>query len=997
MRKTILILCFVISVQISPAQYSAYPTSLDCLFWEGKLLFEDHNYAGCLDKMLQYKQQENPTFIAEADFMIIASEYYQGVKDVTNELKFFLENYPTTIHWDEIAFMIGSSHFSKGEYGQAVSWLNESDMDLLSKKQQEDYTYRMALSSLKTGKKEEAIPLFSSLRMLSFVYKDAATYYLAWLHYSNEDYTQSLSLFNHLKNKEEFRPEVLYYISQINFIQKRYSQTISEGTTLLNNYPDNKHNVEIDRIVGISYYYEEDYSQALKYLNRFISSGEDIAAEDYSVLGMTYYMQKNYSKAVEYLVLSKPGNNEAGQSTYLYLGQAYLNLKNYNQALSAFESASQMNFDAQAKEAAMYNYAMMLYKNSVSAFGESVTVLENFLNIYPNSIYSDKVNDALVDIYLTTKNYEIALFSIAKIKRPGNKILEARQKIYYHLGTIAFTNSNEQEAIRYFTQAIEAGNYAPIEKNLSIYWRGESYFKKKEYAQAIRDYNSFLQTGRNAGDLWNLSNYNMGYCYFEQEQYKKAESYFQTFISREYNKVSFLADAYARLGDCYFYNRQFNDAEKAYNQSITAMPSAGDYALFQKGFVLGLLKNYKEKIVQLDKLIAGYPNSPYIADAFYEKGRAFVIMENNPAAIETYQTLLEKYPNSNPARKAGIQLGLLYYNINQPEKAATAYKRIIAKYPGSEEAKVALQDLKSVYFDLNDIAGYANYVKTLDGTVRFDVSEQDSLTYLAAERLFTKGNISQAQSSLQNYLQSFPNGAFSANAYYYLANTYYQQQKFAEAKKAYIKVLEAGNTRFTEEAVARIAELQYRNKEYEEALLSYQRLQNTAASRANKEVGALGVIRSAAQLKKQAPIIASANLLLNNQTLNPEIAVEARYFRAKAYLDAGETGLAEKDLEVLAKDTRTAFGAEAKYLLAQHYFDTGHLSETQIIIQDYIQQGTPYSYWLARSYILLSDVYVSRKDALQARQYLESLQKNYKNTNDDIHSLINERLTNLNK
>jgi TolA-binding protein len=997
MRNTILILCCVLGAQICPAQRSVRYTSPDRLFMEGKIMFEDRNYAGCLDKMQQYKQQENPAYIAEADFYILASAYYQGTREVMNELKEFLENYPTTVHRDEIVFMIGSSHFAKEEYDRAVFWLKESDMDLLSEKQQDDYAYRMALSSLKTGKKDEAYRLFSLLKTLSTTYKEAANYYLACLYYSDKEYTQALSLFNQLKDKEKFRPDVLYYITQINFIQKRYSQTISEGTALLSNYPKQAHNAEINRIVGISYYYSDDYPQAIKYLNKFIASGEDIAAEDYAALGMAYYWQANYSKAIEYLILSKPGNNEAGQSIYLYLGQAYLNLKDYNPALRAFESASQMDYDAQAKEAALYNYAMLLYQNSVSAFGESVTVLENFLNKYPNSIYSDKVNDALVDIYLTTKNYETALSSIAKIKKPGNKILEAKQKIYYHLGTIAFTNNNEQEAIRYFTLATEAGNYAPAEKNRAVYWRGESYFKRKEYAQAIQDYSSFLQTGNNAGNLRNLANYNIGYCYFEQEQYNKAESYFQAFINAESDKTNSLADAYARLGDCYFYNRRLTDAEKAYNQSINIMPSMGDYALFQKGFVMGLLKNYTGKIAQLDKLITAHPHSPYVADAFYEKGHAYVMQENNPAAIETYQALLDKYPNSNPARKAGIQLGLLYYNTNQPQKAAAAYKNIIARYPGSEEAKVALQDLKSVYFDLNDIAGYAAYVKTLDGTVRFDVSEQDSLTYLAAERLFTKGDISRAQSGLQNYLQSFPNGAFSANAHYYLANTYYQQKKSAEAKTEYAKVLEAGNTRFTEEAVARTAELQYRDKEYEEALLSYQRLQNTTASKTNKEVGALGVIRSAAQLKKQAPIIASASLLLSDPALKPEIAVEARYFRAKAYLDTGEKRLAEKDLEELAKDTRTAFGAEAKYLLAQHYFDTGHSSEAQVIIQDYVQQGTPHPYWLARSYILLSDVYISRKDPLQARQYLESLQKNYKNTNDDIHSLINERLTNLNK
>jgi tetratricopeptide (TPR) repeat protein len=988
----------VISAQIIPAQRSARFISPNRLFQEGKTLFEEHNYAGCIDKILQYRQQErNPVFIAEADYLLVASAYHQGYKDITNELKVFLENYPATAHRNEILFMIGSTHFTKGEYAQAVFWLNESEIDLLSGKQQEDYAYRMAYSSLKTGKKDEARRLFSLLKNNSAVYRETALYYLAWIYYSENEYTQALSLFNQLKNNREFRPEVFYYISQINFVQGRYAQTISEGSQLLNDYPGHEHNAEINRIVGMSYYYEENYPLATQHLNRFLSSGEDISAEDYMLAGMSLYMQKEYEKAVQYLVLSKPGNNETGQSIYLHIGQACLNLKDYNSALRAFESASRMNFDPLAQEAALYNYAMLLHQNSVSAFGESVTVLENFLNVYPLSVYADKVNDALVDVYLTTKNYETALLSISKIKKPGNKILEAKQKIYYHLGTVAFINNNYAEAIARFTQAIEAGDYAPDEKRSAVYWRGEAHYKNDEYDRAIKDYTSFLHTGNNSGNWRTLSNYNIAYCYFKQQEYRKAFSYFQTFINEENNKTNSLADAYARLGDCYFHNRQFNEAENAYNQSVAIDPAMGDYALFQKGFVMGLLKNYTGKIAQMDRLITSYPQSPYITDATYEKGRAYVILENNAAAIETYQALLNQYPQSNPARKAGIQLGLLYYNTNQPQKAATAYKKIITQYPGSEEAKVALQDLKSVYFDLNDIAGYADYVKSLGGTVKFDVSEQDSLTYLAAEKLFNQDNVNQAQIGLKNYLISFPSGAFSIHAHYYLANIYYRQKSYPEAKAEYAKVLEAGNTQFTEEAVARMAELQYRDKEYEEALLSYQRLQNTAASKGNREVGALGVIRSAAQLKKHAPVVSAAKLLLNDKAISPEIAVEARYFRAKAYLDARETSLAESDLEILAKDTRTAFGAEAKYLLAQHYFDTGHSGETKVIVNDYIQKGTPHAYWLARSYILLSDVYALESDLLQARQYLESLQNNYKNTGDDIHSLIQERLEKLKK
>ena len=998
MRKIILVLCCVVGVQFASAQRSSHFRSSDRLFYEGKEMFNDRNYAGCIDKIKQYqKQTVNPDLVGELDYLLLASDYHQGNKSIIQALKEFLENHPSNIHCNEVAFMIGSTHFADGEYEQAIFWLKQSELDYLTEKQQEDYAYRMALSCLKTGDNKESLRLFSLLKINSITYRNTANYYLAYLYYTEGEYNQALTLFNQLKDNQEFQPEVLYYISQINFVQKRYSQTISEGQNILNKYPNNKHNAEINRIVGISYYYEEDYPKAINHLNQFVSSAKDVAPKDYYILGSSYYTQKEYSKAIESLSLSKPDNSELGQNIYLLLGQSYLNTKDYNNALMAFGSASRMDHNASAKEAAMYNYAMLLHQNSVSAFGESVTVLENFLNTYPNSIYSDKVNDALVDVYLTTKNYQTALNSIAKIKNPGNKILEAKQKIYYYLGTVEFTNSNYTEAINYFTQAISSGNYAPNEKNQSVYWRGESYYKGENYANAINDYKVYLQSaGNNLGNLKTLANYNLAYSFLKQGNYNEAETYFKKFIADEKEKNNSLADAYARLGDCYFYSRKFSDAEKAYNQSIATMPSIGDYALFQKGYMMGLQKNYKGKITQMDNLIKDYPNSPYVTDALYEKGHAYMLLENNSSAIETYQTLLNGYPNSSLARKAGLQIGLLYFNSNQSQKAATAYKNVIAKYPGSEEAKVAMQDLKTVYFDMNDIAGYADYVRSLDGSVKFDVTEQDSLTYLAAEQFFTRGDINQAQSSMKNYLQSFPSGAFSTNAHYYLANTYYQQKNFGEAKKEYSKVLEAGNTKFTEEAVARTAELQYKDEEYADALQSYERLQNIAESKTNREVGSLGVIRSASQLNNYNSIVSAANLLLKDSSINPEIAEEARFYRAKAYLELKETSLAVKDLEVLAKDTRTVFGAEAKYLLAQYYFNNGHSSDAKAIVQNYIKQGTPHQYWLAKSFILLSDIYIAENDKLQARQYLESLQSNYKNTNDDIHTLIRERLASLN-
>ena len=122
----------------------------------------------------------------------------------------------------------------------------------------------------------------------------------------------------------------------------------------------------------------------------------------------------------------------------------------------------------------MYNYALLIHETAFTGFGESVTIFEDFLNDFPNSQYADKVNDYLVEVYLTTKNYDAALKSIEKIKHPSVKILDAKQNILFQLGTEAFTNMKMDEAIDLFTRAIQMGTYNEEARSDAYFWRGES-------------------------------------------------------------------------------------------------------------------------------------------------------------------------------------------------------------------------------------------------------------------------------------------------------------------------------------------------------------------------------------------------------------------------------------------------------------------------------------------------------------------------------------------
>lgn len=999
MKRILIPLCLVVGSHMASGQRSYQFDAPNRLFVEGKELFSLKNYSGCIDKLEAYKQHSTDAdLIQEADYMLVYSAYEQGRLNAVELLKDYLDVYPASRHADEVNFLIGSAHFGQGEYQKAIFWFNESNIDMLSPEQQEAYCFRLAYSLLQTGDMEKARGYFARIEQIGTKYREASTYYVAYIDYATGKYNNALVEFTRLKDLPDYKERSLYYITQIYFIQNKYEKVISEGKELLASYPDSENNSEVYRIMGNAYYHLGNEDQAINMLSKYVSSTDSPLRGDLYILGVCYYNKGNYSSAVNALGRTVRENDALSQNAYLYLGQSYLKLKDKNNARMAFEAAATSSFDKQVKEAAMYNYALLIHETAFTGFGESVTIFEDFLNDFPNSKYADKVNDYLVEVYLTTKNYQAALNSIDKIKHPSTKILEAKQDILFQLGTQAFTNMELDKAVDLFSRAISLGAYNLESRNDAYFWRGESYYRQGEYNKAISDYRTYLNNTRQRNtDMYALAHYNLGYSYFKLKEYGEALNRFRQYVNLESNQQTpAYADAYNRIGDCLFHNRQFAMAEENYTRAAQLQPSAGDYSVYQKGFLLGLQKDYKGKISVMDRLIREFPESQYVDDALFEKGRSYVLLDNNQAAAASFEQLMRDFPQSSLARKAGVQLGLIYFNDNQPEKAADAYKSVISNYPGSEEAKVALQDLKSVYIELNDINSFAAYANSLGGNVRFEVSEQDSLTYLAAEKLFMRGDNEGARRSLTNYLQTFPQGAFSSNANFYLASIAFAKKDLEEAKRLFSLVLESGDTKFREESWARKAEIEYLDKDYAAAMESFKHLQAVAENPENKEAAKLGLMRCAELIGQPQEALLAANDLLKEPKLSPEIMSEARYVRAKAYISLKQENKALADLKEISKDTRTIHGAEAKYLLAQLYYDNKDDKNAETVLMNFIENGTPHQYWLARGFILLADIYIRQGDDFQARQYLTSLQNNYKG-DDEIAAMIEDRLGKLKK
>jgi len=76
-------------------------------------------------------------------------------------------------------------------------------------------------------------------------------------------------------------------------------------------------------------------------------------------------------------------------------------------------------------------------------------------------------------------------------------------------------------------------------------------------------------------------------------------------------------------------------------------------------------------------------------------------------------------------------------------------------------------------------------------------------------------------------------------------------------------------------------------------------------------------------------------------------------------------------------------GAESSYRIAEIYFKKDELKQAESQSWDVIKKKPASDYWIAKSYLLIADIYEAQSDWFQAKATLQSVIENYKG-NDDI-------------
>lgn len=944
-------------------------------------LLEKQKYGAAKEQFEQaIKTVNNPNseISANAHFYVAQCALELFHKDAEFLLKEFVRNYSTSPRVNDAWFALGNYNYRKKDYKEAIQYYDELDSKDLEEPKRSEYLFKKGYSYFQEQRLSDAGDLFFQMKDQTSVYFAPGVYYLGHVNFETKKYASALKQFQSLEGHPQFGEVVPYYIVQIYHYQKQFDELIGYGTPLLDNQ-DIKRRDEISRLIGEALYSEGEFAEATPFLERYMLSPYGKMPEDYYTLGYAYFRSNQFEKAAEQFSKISYTEDSLGQNSLYHLGESYLRSNKKSYARNAYRAASKMDFDGKLKEDALFKYALLSFELSYDPYDGAISAFKEYIKTYPNTERTQQSFDYLVHIYLTSKNYDMALSSIDEYQKPDIRLKDAYQRIAFNKGVSLFQDRLFDEAITYFDKALKYDQSSTLTAK-ALYWKAESYYNRAEFVNAVKAYEAFIYSpGAVLTPYFNLANYNIGYAYFQQERFNDAPGWFRRYTAyRQEKDANKLADANLRIGDSYFMLNDYGAANDYYNQAITVGKASRDYALFQSGLTAGLMKDYNGKILKMNKLIAEYPKSSYISAAYYELGKTYELpqVENLDKSIELMQKVIDEYPGSSYVRKAMVSIGQTYYNQNKNDQALAVYLDVIKGFPTYEDTKEALQGIKNIYTERDEVANYEALIASLD-FVNISEFALDSINYNAAEQQYFNAQCAAAVQSFDRYLMRFEKAIFELNARSYRAECLMKMGQEERAKTDFEFVADQPRSKFSENALLNAARINFERKNYPNAQAFYQRLSMLGETKSNLNEAAVGLMRCNFYLNNFQGAIANALSVLENENANKKLKNEANLIIAKSNLLLNENSEAIVFLAKVAENGSPTQAAEASFLQAEIEFRKDNLDSAEALVFKLVENHQAQSFWLGKSLVLLAEIYVTRGDLFQAKATLQSVIDNY--------------------
>jgi len=985
MRSVFLALVLLVfSIPALMAQEPLCTRSIYRPYEEGKMLYEKEQFSAsriAFEKFLNQPMDRNDPYV-------VLAQYFRGMaalalyhNDAILQLDQFNKNYPENTYKNAISFAIANFYFQQQDYTLATNYLEQTNPQRLDSSDLGSYFFKKGYGYFLSNRHDEAMAAFKNVKDNKGQYGITSLYYYSHIAYLKGQLDKAMPGFQKLKYQPSFTTIAPYYIVQINHKQGHYDSVITYATSLLDSSDLGNYN-DVLHLLGDAYFKTNDFKSASIYLMEYNKKVKTSREDDYQ-LGIALMKSGNTENAIAYLERTGRLDDSLGHTAMYQVGQCYLDKEKLLPARNAFEKASDMRSNPIISEDALYQFAIISFQIDINPYDESVRAFEKYLKLYPNSTRKNDIYQYLVNVYSSTSNYEKALNSLNKIPNKDLQLKSVYQTVAYNLGVDLYQKSLYDSSYKVLA-LVEKYQEEPELIAKSRYWRADISFRNGNYSKSIQEYKGFLNSASvNLLEEKPFAYYSMAYAYLELDQISDALEYFGLFCQTEDKSSEKYLDALFQLADGNYQQGKDQQAINYYKTIAAMNTPLGDRCAYYLAKSYGYNKQSAMKISTLENLIRLYPRSKYVQMATYELAMTYKAQSDFSKAYEYFDTYVKTYKQSPKVINCRIEMADIYYKQYSYELSEKAYRSILIEYSGKNDVcAVAAKGLMDVYIAMKKPEAAEKVADEYD-CAGLSSDDKENLYYNPALQNYVDSNYAEAIPKFEQYLNKFPNGRFSFDAHFYVANSYIKRKDTSQAIPHYQAYLSGPVSTFFEPVSLRLAAYYYDRKDFNQAYQFYTLLEKYAAKPNNIFTSKMGIMRSAYLLGKYAEAVNYADQVKNTAGLTQNNRLESEYVLGTGGFYLKNYSLALPSLKWITKNTTTVKAAEAKFIIACIHFSNNQLDSTLLLTKELVKMKPSYTYWVAKGLILQTKVYMTQEKYVEAHQTISSVIDFYPVKNDD--------------
>lgn len=544
---------------------------------------------------------------------------------------------------------------------------------------------------------------------------------------------------------------------------------------------------------------------------------------------------------------------------YFHVGKSYFGQKNYNKALEWFEKTDPTTLSQKQR-------LEFQFKQGYSYFE-----LNNFEKAEPlfeavkkeNSPFQESATYYFAYINYLNREYKTALSNFEKLK--GSPTYEASYP--YYITSMYYLDERYDDVINYALPAIAKTKQQFEPEMLSLV--AASYFAKSDFKTAEKYFAEFYSKDKNQTKN-NLFSYQYGYSLFKNGKYKESIPVLEKLATDDI----YLQNGMYTLGKAYL---EVKNKEKARNSFFRASR------------------------IDLDKIIQ--------EEAWLNYAKLSYELEFNAQALESTQSFLKQFPNSRKINEAKVLLGEILLTSKNYQTAIDILEPLQDKTTAAKEAYQKATYFRGLQFYNERAFPNALSMFMRSGNFVEDKEIHALSVYWMAEAMYELRKYGEAVKTFEKFLAlPIANKTEVYNfANYGLGYAAFEDEKYAKAANYFERFLRGSDkdSKTVNDAIMRLADSYFVNKNYSEALSNYNKIINGRLIGDDYALFQRGMIQG---LEKQddAKIATMQSLLSKFPTSN--YADDAGFETAYTYFNKGDNDKSKSDLiDLVAKYPRSSY------------------------------------------------------------------------------------------